>query len=91
MKIHNQVLNVNGDGDERYEKLAVAIVVQAIKDYTFKLKTGRRNKEIGSAKALESFFLSDWGQSLSHGHGEEIIRRVKENIKNSKAVRNERR
>lgn len=52
-----------------YEPLRAAILRQAVKDYKSALK---QNNQCEIAK-LESFFLGEWGQLLSYGHGEYII------------------
>lgn len=60
--------------NERYKALADGILAQGIKDYTYALK--RDDERV--KRECESFFLSDWGQMLSEGMGEHIIKRVRE-------------
>ena len=62
--------------DDGYENLRVAIVSSAVND----LKTEMRRCERSGTKsnrqiALERWFLSEWGQALSGGNGELIIKR----------------
>lgn len=63
-----------------------AILVVAVDDYREALinqakcmESKRTNKEV---RKLEKFFRSDWGQTLSHNHGELIISRVKQEVAN---------
>ncbi len=53
--------------------LQAAILEQAIHDYKIELKCGGGHR-------LEKWFLSEWGQTLSRGHGEEIIERCKREV-----------
>lgn len=55
--------------------LQAAILEQAIYDYKVELKGG-------GGCLLEKWFLSEWGQMLSRGHGEEIIERVRREVNN---------
>ena len=53
--------------------LQTAILEQAIHDYKIELKCGARHR-------LEKWFLSEWRQMLSRGHGDEIIERCKREV-----------
>lgn len=53
--------------------LQAAILEQAIHDYKIELKCGGGHR-------LEKWFLSEWGQQLSRGHGVEIIERCKREV-----------
>ena len=60
--------------DERYKCLADGILAQGIKDYTSALN--RNDTKV--IRECESFFRSDWGQMLSEGMGEHVIKKVRE-------------
>ncbi len=69
---------------ERYENLANAIVIQAVKDYKQILKMciqypddaeWQREKE-----ELEQFFVSHWYSKLTEVDGEWLMRKIKEDI-----------
>lgn len=65
--------------DGRYEeqawvlRLQTAIVKQAADD----LRVAIRTDDTSAVKALCNWFRSEWGQLLSYGQGEAIIRRIK--------------
>ena len=64
-----------------YINLCAAIVQLAIKDYRKALQgKERRTREGTSAKSLERFFRSKWGQTLTFEHGELIIERTKKEV-----------
>lgn len=54
-------------------RLQTAIVKQAADD----LRAAVRTQDETAAEALRRWFLSEWGQLLSFGQGEAIIRRIK--------------
>ena len=54
--------------DSSYERVRAAIIYQAICDYKKALR--KRN---GNIATLEQWFLSEWGEMLSGGHGVYII------------------
>ena len=61
--------------------LRQAILELAIRDYVNALKSRARGEQARhSLKRLEEFFLSDYGQFLSDGHGEDIIRRCRKQV-----------
>ena len=57
-----------------YERVQLAIVTQAIKDYKIALK--RKNK--AQIIELEQWFLSPYGQKLSGNNGEYVIKKCRE-------------
>ena len=67
---------------DRYEKLANAIILQAVKDYRDALKTLWRNPNNVSASAVKSeverFFRSGWYTVLTSVDGEMLIRKLQE-------------
>lgn len=71
--------------DEPYERLANAIVLQAVKDYRMALKALRmnpRNKAAQTEKeSIERFFRSQWYQALTTVDGEMLIRKLNEEVK----------
>ncbi len=62
-----------------YERIRAAVIRKAMSDYLIALKT----KNLHAQKSLERFFLSDWGELLSYGHGEYIIEWCKKRIENN--------
>lgn len=68
--------------DECYEKLIAAILRQAIREY---LVAVRKNNFRGMMR-LESWFLSEWGQALSYGHGEFIIEKCKRDCRGERSL-----
>lgn len=63
-----------------YERLRVAILHQAVKDYQTALKT----KNAAQCSALVRWFRSDWGQMLSGDTGELIIAECKKRAAETK-------
>ena len=65
-----------------YEKLANAIILQAVKDYRGALRILKKHPESISAKStrdeVERFFRSGWYQVLTEVDGEMLIRRLQE-------------
>ena len=68
-------MNTMHFNDEGLILLQAAILEQAIHDYKIELKCGGGHR-------LEKWFLSEWGQMLSRGHGDEIIERVRREVNN---------
>ncbi len=66
----------------QYERLANAIILQAVKDYRValkKLKKNPRNKlAIGEIESIERFFRSAWYSKLTMVDGEMLIRKLRE-------------
>ena len=67
--------------DEAYERLAAAIVVQAVKDYKGALRKEARGKATDSTQgtiiSCEHFFKSDWFQMLSDLDGVALMQKVR--------------
>ena len=67
--------------DEAYERLAAAVVVQAVKDYKGALRKEARGKATpttqGTIIDCESFFKSDWFQMLSELDGPALMQKVR--------------
>ena len=67
---------------ENYEKLANAIILQAVKDYRAakkKLKKQPTNKDAEiMIKDTERFFRSDWFTALTDVDGSVILRKLQE-------------
>ena len=67
---------------ENYEKLANAIILQAVKDYRAakkKLKKQPTNKDAEiMIKDTERFFCSDWFTALTDVDGSVILRKLQE-------------
>lgn len=67
---------------ENYEKLANAIILQAVKDYRaakkkLKKQPTKKDAEI-MVKDTERFFRSDWFTALTNVDGEVILRKLRE-------------
>lgn len=60
-----------------YENVRVVIVKQAVDDYRRALAHNKHYE----AKALERWFLSEWGEMLCGGNGAYIIDKVKKQVK----------
>ena len=69
---------------ESYEKLAQAIILQAVKDYRFMRKKYKKYQKSGETKLMiedcERFFRSDWFTALTNVDGTVLLRRLKEDI-----------
>lgn len=67
-----------------YEKLANAIILQAVKDYRAakrKLKRNPRNHLAQSeVDSIERFFRSQWYECLTEVDGEMLIRKLNEEV-----------
>lgn len=74
--------------EDPYERLANAIVIQAAEDYRAALKRIKRNPNnrdaVDEALQIERFFRSGWYQVLTSVDGEYMIRRLQEEIRQSK-------
>ena len=68
-------MNTTHFNDEGLILLQAAILEQAIHDYKIELKCGGGHR-------LEKWFLSEWGQMLSRGHGDGIIERIRREVNN---------
>lgn len=61
-----------------WERLAVAIVELAARDYRKAIKQAqKKGRHPVGVRSIERFFLSDYGHLLTFGRGEEIWRRLK--------------
>ena len=67
---------------DRYENLANAIILQAVKDYRKALRKLNRNSQNKDAKRtasdVERFFRSDWHKTLTSVDGELLIKKLRE-------------
>ena len=68
--------------EDPYERLANAIVLQAVADYRValkKIKAHPKNREaISEALEIEKFFRSGWYSQLTDVDGEYLIRKTRE-------------
>ena len=73
--------------EDPYERLANAIVLQAVNDYRIALKAVKRNPNnsiaLDNALQIERFFRSGWYSTLTSVDGEYLIRRLQEEIRQS--------
>ena len=71
--------------EDPYERLANAIVLQAVSDYRValkKIKAHPKNREaISEALEIEKFFRSGWYSILTDVDGEYLIRRLQDEIR----------
>jgi len=71
-----------------YEKLANAIVLQAVSDYRAALKKVKKNSNnrdaIDGALQIEKFFRSEWYQTLTSLEGEYLIEKLRKEISEAK-------
>ena len=77
--------------EDPYERLASAIVLQAVSDYRVvlkKIKAHPKNREaISEALEIEKFFRSGWYSQLTDVDGEYLIRRLQDEIRQSESIR----
>ena len=77
--------------EDPYERLANAIILQAVSDYRValkKIKANPRNKDaIDEALQIEKFFHSGWYGVLTCVDGEYLIKRLQEEIRQSSTIR----
>ena len=77
--------------EDPYERLANAIVLQAVSDYRValkKIKAHPNNREaISEALEIEKFFRSGWYSILTDVDGEYLIRRLQDEIRQSESIR----
>ena len=71
-----------------YEKLANAIILQAVSDYRAVLKKVKKNPKnrdaIDEALQIEKFFRSEWYQVLTSVDGEYLIDRLRKEVSETK-------
>lgn len=65
---------------EGYERLRVAILAQAARDW----RDAMNKNYLAKAAKIERFFLSNYGQLLSADRGEYIINRLKEEFRDGR-------
>lgn len=58
----------------------IAVLKQAVRDY----KTALMKNDFYRKQELEKFFLSEYGQAMSHNLGEEIIERCQRIVEKKK-------
>ena len=77
--------------EDPYERLANAIILQAVADYRValkKIKAHPKNREaISEALEIEKFFRSGWYSILTDVDGEYLIRRLQNEIRQSESIR----
>ena len=77
--------------EDPYERLANAIVLQAVSDYRValkKIKAHPKNRAaISEALEIEKFFRSGWYSILTDVDGEYLIRRLQDEIRQSESIR----
>ena len=77
--------------EDLYERLANAVVLQAVSDYRValkKIKAHPKNREaISEALEIEKFFRSGWYSILTSVDGEYLIRRLQEEVRQSESIR----
>lgn len=77
--------------EDPYERLANAIILQAVADYRValkKIKANPKNKQaIDEALDIERFFRSGWYQHLTNVDGEYLIRRLQDEVRQSTTIR----
>ena len=70
--------------EDPYERMANAIILQALTDYRAAVKRVKRNpkdrERMDEALRIERFFRSGWYQRLTNVDGEFLIRKLQENI-----------
>ena len=71
--------------EDPYERLANAIILQAVTDYRAALKRIKRKPEdwetIDEAMRVESFFRSGWYSQMTAVDGEYLIRRLQDEVR----------
>ena len=71
-----------------YEKLANAIVLQAVSDYRAALKKVKKNSNnrdaIDGSLQIEKFFRSEWYQVLTSVDGKYLIEKLREEVSETK-------
>ncbi len=77
--------------EDPYERLANAIILQAVSDYRValkKIKAHPKNKEaIIEALEIERFFRSGWYGQLTGVDGEYLIKRLQDEVRQSESIR----
>ena len=77
--------------EDPYERLANAIILQAVSDYRTvlrKIKAHPKNRDaINEALEIEKFFRSGWYQMLTGVEGEFLIRKLQDEVRQSESIR----
>ena len=77
--------------EDPYERLANAIVLQAVADYRTalkKIKAHPKNRQaMDEALEIERFFRSGWYSQLTSVDGEYLIKRLQDEIRQSGSIR----
>ena len=77
--------------EDPYERLANAVVLQAVSDYRValkKIKAHPKNREaISEALEIERFFRSGWYSQLTNVDGEYLIKRLQDEVRQSESIR----
>lgn len=77
--------------EDPYERLANAIILQAVTDYQVAMKKIRANPKnrnaIDEALQIEKFFRSGWYSALTSVDGEYLIRKLQEEMRQSESIR----
>ena len=77
--------------EDPYERLANAVILQAVTDYRValkKIKANPRNRDaINEALQIEKFFRSGWYDVLTSVDGEYLIKRLQKEIRQSSTIR----
>ena len=77
--------------EDPYERLANAIILQAVSDYRTalkKIKAHPKNRQaIDEALEIEIFFQSGWYQQLTSVDGEYLIKRLQDEVRQSESIR----
>ena len=80
-------MTVKNQFEDPYERLANAIILNAVADYRAALKKIKRNPKskaaIDEALQLEKFFGSSWYQQLTSVDGKFLIRKLQDEIRQS--------
>ena len=77
--------------EDPYERLANAIIPQAVSDYRMalkKIKAHLKNRQaIDEALEIERFFRSGWYQQLTSVDGEYLIKRLQDEVRQLESIR----
>ena len=77
--------------EDPYERLANAIILQAVADYRVALKKIKAHpkdrKAIDEALEIERFFRSGWYSQLTSVDGEYLIKRLQDEVRQSESIR----
>ena len=77
--------------EDPYERLANAIILQAVADYRVALKKIKAHpkdrKAIDEPLEIERFFRSGWYSQLTSVDGEYLIKRLQDEVRQSESIR----